>query len=651
WQFKDTIYVRGLLYDAGGQRLIREHSVRIAPDLSDAQLRFQELADSLLIGGETAPGTPPRGSGQLSLPAWRAFQEGYAAFQRWDLDSAKAGLRRAIALDPTYGVAQLWLAQVLAWSGEDAQSWKGYAAGALNSQDSLPLRDRGLAAAMLELADQRFPEACEKFRALVARDSLDFAAWFGLGECQGKDPLVVRDPASSTGWRFRGSYQAAIDAYQRALEIVPSTHLAFRDEAYPRLPQLLYTETNQIRQGYALTPDTVRFGAFPSMSHDTLEFVPHPIADVVAAKPGAIPATVKAAVTSNRELLRDIGKTWLAAFPRSADAHETLSLVLETLGELSVGRSNGFSALGEVRKARSLAADGGTALRLANHEVRLLVKSDQMIAARRLADSVLQANPKPTEADAQQLRGLAALTGRIDLAAQLQRRSAPDFIFLSPDWQEIRVPLPLTEAALGLFAYSSFGAPLDSISALEERVEQLIPGYIEPRRRELVRRTLLDIPSVLAYPERGARPVHRAQAGGNYRLMMQWKLSRGDTAGLRSDFAELGRLRRNLRQGDVAFDATYHEARLLLAIGDTAQGTALLDASLRALPTLGTYLLDQLPQVATLVRGMALRAELAAQAGDQPTTKHWAHDVVVLWSDADPELQPTIATMRSLAGI
>jgi hypothetical protein len=121
---------------------------------------------------------------------------------------------------------------------------------------------------------------------------------------------------------------------------------------------------------------------------------------------------------------------------------------------------------------------------------------------------------------------------------------------------------------------------------------------------------------------------------------LQWKLSRGDTAGVRKGFAELGRLRQDLRQGDIAFDGTYHEARLLLAIGDTGSAIRLLDLSLEALP-----------QVATLVRGMALRAELATRAGDQAVAKHWAKNVATLWSEADPELQPTVQKMRSIAGI
>jgi hypothetical protein len=74
----------------------------------------------------------------------------------------------------------------------------------------------------------------------------------------------------------------------------------------------------------------------------------------------------------------------------------------------------------------------------------------------------------------------------------------------------------------------------------------------------------------------------------------------------------------------------------------------LLDLSLEALSTLGTDLIDQLPEVATLVRGMALRAELAARAGDTTAAKRWAADVVTLWSGADAELQPRVKMMQEL---
>jgi hypothetical protein len=172
---------------------------------------------------------------------------------------------------------------------------------------------------------------------------------------------------------------------------------------------------------------------------------------------------------------------------------------------------------------------------------------------------------------------------------------------------------------------------------------------VEPAKRERARQAMLDNPAVLSFPELGARPMHRAKAGGDYNLVMQWKLSRGDTTGVKKDFEKLRELQRGLRPGDIAFDVTYQSCWLLLAIGDTAEAKHLLDLSLEALPTLGTGLIDQLPEVAALVRGMALRAELAKRAGDDATAKRWASDVTALWSGADPELQPTVIRMRDIA--
>ena len=142
---------------------------------------------------------------------------------------------------------------------------------------------------------------------------------------------------------------------------------------------------------------------------------------------------------------------------------------------LTAGKTKDLSATTEIRRARATATAPGQALRLANIQTRFLVKADQMAAARALADSLLQANLSPSLDDARQLRGLAALTGHVHLAARLQRRAAPDYTFLTPTWEEVTVPLDLTDAALGLFAYASFGAPVDSISSLEQRVERLIP--------------------------------------------------------------------------------------------------------------------------------------------------------------------------------
>jgi hypothetical protein len=52
----------------------------------------------------------------------------------------------------------------------------------------------------------------------------------------------------------------------------------------------------------------------------------------------------------------------------------------------------------------------------------------------------------------------------------------------------------------------------------------------------------------------------------------------------------------------------------------------------------------------TLVRALALRADLAARVGDRAASRVWARAVAVLWSGADPFLQPLVRRMARLAG-
>ncbi|MGH7730405.1 MAG: hypothetical protein ACRENJ_04055, partial [Candidatus Eiseniibacteriota bacterium] len=269
---------------------------------------------------------------------------------------------------------------------------------------------------------------------------------------------------------------------------------------------------------------------------------------------------------------------------------------------------------------------------------------------RALADSLLAAWPRSGPHEAVHLAGLAALTGRVHRAADLLGQTAPLDTFLTSEGRRVAPPLPVAQAALALLGYAALGAPVDSLKTLERRVERLVDSWVAPERRALVREAVLHVPLTLAFPQLGPRPVHRSRAGGNYLLAMQRALVEGDTAAVRARFARLREIRAAIRPGDVAIHGTYHEAWLLLAVGDSAAATETLDYPLNALPTLGTYLLEQVPQAGALVRCMVLRAELAARAGDRATAARWARAVVALWSGADAELQPLVAEMRALAG-
>jgi len=182
---------------------------------------------------------------------------------------------------------------------------------------------------------------------------------------------------------------------------------------------------------------------------------------------------------------------------------------------------------------------------------------------------------------------------------------------------------------------------------VERRVTRLIGSWVEPQRQAAARRAVLGDPAMLAFPQLGAREAHTGPVGGNYLLELQRSLAR-DPAAVRTGIARLDANRGDLRAGDVAIENVYQEAWLLVAVGDTAAALERLDRSLTALPALGTALLDEIPQAAGLVRAMALRAELAAAAGDWTAAARWARAVTALWHDADPDLGAVVARMTAL---
>jgi tetratricopeptide (TPR) repeat protein len=538
------------------------------------------------------------------------------------------------------------------WRGEPVADWRTNTARALASPDKLSVADLALAKALWLLADRRFPQACAAYQQLVARDPTDFIAWFGLGECQRRDALVEPDAASPSQWRFRASYRSAATAYRRALELLPSAHRAFTGIAIQRLMDLFFAETYLYREGFAPGADTMRFGAFPSLEHDTLAFIPWPIADFYGARGGSRPSTAQAAVARNREDLRKTIVMWIDAFPASADAHEALGLLLETTGEIDPGPSAQRSALAAVQRARTLAQDPEQQLRSAVAEARLLFKLERFTEAAALADSVLAAaRPEPGPLAARRLAGLAILTGRVFDAARLLWLSAPLDTPITWDGREVPdAPMPVKQTGLALLAYASLGAPPESLRALKTRVDQRVSSWAGPVSRERLRLAVLHVPMGLAFDAIGLSDVHRADAGGDYILEMQWAMAHGDSAAVRAELVRQAGFRARSRAGDVAINGTYGEAQMLLQLGDTAAARALLDLSLQALPTLGTYLLEQPEQVGCAVRAMALRAELASRAGDDATAARWARAVTTLWAKADPPLEPPLQRMRALAG-
>ena len=650
WQDGDSVGVRGALYDVSARgRLLRAHTIRLGPDLKDIDLKFRELTDSLLLGRvQLHAARAARSAGSVS--AWLAYARGDAALQRWAMDEAAGAFSEALAVNPNFPQANLWLAQTRSWVGRPPSEWAAYAIRAQAAADSLSETDREVARGLVALAQARYPDACDAYRRVVAIDPNDFVGWFGLGECQARDRLVVRNAASPSGWVFRASQHAAIGAYRRALELVPSVHRAFGGVAYARLARLFYVEGHYVHGGYALAPDTIRFAARPALLGDTLAFIPNDLAAFLSAAPGTDPPSWPDALAHNRATLREITLTWVRAFPEDANALETHARALETLGELT-GAAPDRSALEAIRAARRAGGAGGDSLSQVTRavsEVRILVKLERFAEARALGDSLLDAWPGPDPTMARRLAGLAALNGRINRAAALLAGAADDAPFTTPEGEEVTLPEPVAAPARALVAYAAAGAPAESLTAFERRVTALVGTWVAPARQPAARRAALHLAAALSFPQMGIREAHRGPAGGNYLLSVQSALARGDAAAVRSGIAAVDRARGGVSVGDVSIQHVYHEAWLLAAVGDTAGAISRLDRSLGALASLGSGLVSEVPQAAGLVRAMALRAELAAAMGDQRVATRWARGVLALWRDADPDVGAVVSRMEAL---
>ncbi|HEV8149895.1 MAG TPA: hypothetical protein VGP61_06880, partial [Gemmatimonadales bacterium] len=475
---------------------------------ADVSARFASAIDTL-VGGGTAGGVA---SGTRSFAALRAYTQGDSALRQWDLSTAQERFEAALAADAGFGWANLKLAQVSEWRSRPAEAWRGFAQRAADSSSGLPAADRLEAAALVDLADARYVESCAKYRELIKRDARDFMAWFGLGECQQQDELVLTDRSSPTGFRFRSSYQAALDAYLKALALVPAAHRAFQEMIWARLDGVLYSHIGQYRRGRLSVAGNAEMAGFPGLERDTLSFVPRRFAELTSVRGLPRPAGFEAALAKSRRTMEQISRSWIAAFPESRAAWRARALALERSGQLTGATEE--SALRATQRARSL--KGGTAadsFALASIEIRMRVKLLDCAGARALAESVLAKGHDPTAAQAMRLAPFAGLLGKLGTLTALLERGAPAHVFGAPSGKAVNVSATLAVPAMRLAAYAVLGSSVDSIRALEARLERGIAAWRGGDRIDL-RHAVLELPALFGFPNFGPRPIHRAGDGG-----------------------------------------------------------------------------------------------------------------------------------------
>jgi len=632
-QVGDSLRVHAALFDVHDNRQLADSTVRIGHDVHGADMAFAALADRLLLRRTSSSLLTDADDVTHVLPAAQSFHRGIGAIEQWDLASADSAFADAAEWDPAFPQALAWLAVTRWWQDDSPAAWRSAAARAAARLDELAPLEAGLVTALQALANDRTTRACEGLGRLTAREPNAFAAWYAWATCLRRDLIVVRDARSPSGWRFRSSYNQALKAYMRAFVLLPSIHRSLRRD--PDMRRVLLTNARQVLRGRAAPPDSASFGAHPAWQGDSLVLYPYPSHDFDAGRPWTVPATRDLAIRHEQQMFRDVATAWSVAAPDSPDAIEALAVSLEQLGDPA--------SLDTLQRARRLAAGTPDEVRLAAHEVWLRLKfaapssADGVRAAGQLADSLLAANPPSRATEPLQMAGLAALTGRADLAAAYSR-SVQAAAWLGASAQLVQYA--------PLLVFAAFGGPPDSLTRSAAEVERaIVAGALDPDSRALdwVRRA-----ATLAYPGARMAALTRLERSGDYLAQAEMAFDRHDTAGVRSVLQRVRAARRSSSPAVLSVDNLYTEAWLLDAIGDPAAAAAWLDPTLSALAYTPPETFADPIRAASLVRAMALRADAGARTGDTAAARPWASVVATLWSDADAFLQPLVERMRQL---
>jgi tRNA A-37 threonylcarbamoyl transferase component Bud32 len=630
----DSIVVRAALYDAQTGESLRE-VMQAVPASGAGALRaldYRGIVDDLLRMPKARVISTRADRGTTSYAAWRAFERGATALARWDVDAAIPALDSAVAADPAYPQANLWLAQAKAWRHRPAPEWTPTWIAADKGRASLDAREQALSAALGALSREDYPAACRSYGELRDRDTLDAMAWLGLAMCQAYDPAVVRAPASPSGWAFRGSHEAAWRATTRALELAPEAFAALPSDFLGRVAGI---EDGSFRLG---TAGSDLFAAMVALEGDTIAYAPLRLA---AFRSSPTPPTTDDALRFNRDRMLALLELLTQRMPANPDAFEAMTNLLEAREEI-IGTPNGrYSALSALERARALSADPEQRLRLAAADVRLHIKLGDFGRATATADSVLNAESATTSPHASQLAALAALTGRTGRASQYL--GASEFQFSSEAVPAVK------QALAALLMRAALGVCDDSVRTLPQTIVRTLTSYVEPAERQRVTDRLLGRPLALAAPCLGLEATLMVHEPSGAVLPMQQAAARGDRAGVRRMLDSLDASRRGIRPGSISLDAILEEAWLADFSGDVPRAAARLDVALTALPTLSTLIVTEPAMAASVGRAMAYRAELASRLGDPSAAALWASRVLTLWGHAEASLDPTLARMRRLA--
>ncbi len=311
----DSLHLTARVFDVASGKRVDVARVDDRPG-ADVRPLFDELAAKLLdLSGapnEIRIGLARSTTG--SLEAFRAYLRGMEQLNRWDLAGAQRDLESAIALDSTFGLAYYKLALTRGWLvGQNDSATQRAVLLATKYSGNLPPHERTVINAYRAFYGEEYTDARALYQELLARDSGDADAWYGLGEAWFHD---TAGPDQAPAWT------QAIRAFKRTLSLDPDYALAYEHV------HAMLTESAVGNPFYALLPGDSFAVTRTSSGRRLMDTV-----------------TVTAAVRRARDEALNSARSWVVSQPTTLRAHGAMVSAHITAG-------NYKAALSEVERFR-----------------------------------------------------------------------------------------------------------------------------------------------------------------------------------------------------------------------------------------------------------------------------------------------------------
>lgn len=571
-------------------------------------------------------------TGTASVDAYQEYLLGNSALNRFDMAEAVSHLHKALSIDSTFAMAHYKLSVAFHWDSSDIAAERAQAVAAARLGVGLPPRERALIAGRVASSTGDDPRACTTLRALIARDSMDVDALYALGECEYHGVWTVPEAIDSVRGRFRGNWNTAIAMFRRVLQLEPAYHPAFS-----HILDILSVGrvTICVQASTACANDSTSWSAVVIRDSDSLLMQPmrqQQFGDQLA----------RAERTRSRYLnfraAQSIAKEWVDAGPSEARARVQLAEVDMYLGDVD-------SAYVELRAVDAHSDALSREWALLDRFMIDVVRGRGVAAHADLDTLRRELRDEPTTQ-----RALGPMTMAIGDAASAAR--AIQAFVRSRGWSSERAAytMTLTDVLIGL--------PASDLNAMEQRYWASLPGDSICSAGIPRCRTTVLMPS-MAYALRAPRtwwpPFTVPEAG--FRFMPARAIVLGDTALLRTAVKYLDSLshaRTATVSDDQATSVIATDAALALHDSATALRLARYYTDSVSIAVIrssaAVNVLNTGWPLLLVPRMMLLRADLAAAMGHPEEARTWYTKVLDLWSEADPEFQPTVSRIRAALG-